>query len=151
MGPCKIRRKRKYILILKAVTIIDPVNRWFEIAQYNDKKAMTVVNFVETTWLVSYPWPVEITYGRGGELLGHELKNSLIEQEYGIETKPDSSRNPQANTTTERIHKVLVNLIRTYKLHDKYVDDFDPCMGILAEAAFAVQYMYHRTKKKSPG
>ena len=79
--------------------MIHPVTRWFEITKYNDKKAMTIANLVETTWMVRYPWPVEIIYGRGGQLLGHEFKNSLIEQEYVIKTKPDSSSNTQANTT----------------------------------------------------
>ena len=42
--------------------MIDPVTWWFEVTQYRDKKAMTIVNLVEATWLVRYPWPVEITY-----------------------------------------------------------------------------------------
>ena len=51
--------------------MIDPVTGWFEVTQYNDKKAMTIANLVETTWLVRYTWPVENTYDRGGEFLGH--------------------------------------------------------------------------------
>ena len=39
---------------------------------------MTIANFVLNTWLVRYPWPVEIIYDRGGEFLGHDFKNSLI-------------------------------------------------------------------------
>ena len=67
--------------------------------QYNNKKEIAVENLVETTWLVWYPWPVEITYDWGGELFGHEFKNSLVEQEYGIKTKHASSGNPQAKAT----------------------------------------------------
>ena len=52
IGPYKIRKKGRYPIILKTVTIIDPITRWFEITQYNDKKAMTIANLVETTWLV---------------------------------------------------------------------------------------------------
>ena len=73
----------------------------------------------------------------------------MIEKEYGINTNPDSSGNPQANAITERIHQVLGNLIRYFNLHDAYVDDAEPWMGILAAAAFAVQATYHRTLKKS--
>ena len=43
-----------------------PVTRWLEVTQYSKKRAMIIVNLVETTWLVRYPWPVEITYDRGG-------------------------------------------------------------------------------------
>ena len=74
-----------------------------------------------------------------------------MEQEYGIKSKPDSSGNPQANTIIERIHKLLGNLIRYFNLHDKYVDDADPWMGILAAADFVVQATYHRIKQKCPG
>ena len=52
IGPYKIRRKGIYPLILKPVSIIDPVTGWFEIIQYNNNKANTIVNLVETTWLV---------------------------------------------------------------------------------------------------
>ena len=49
--------------------------------------------------------------------------------------------NQQANTTIEIIYQVLGNLIRTYNLHDTYVDDADPCMVIVAAADLEVQYM----------
>ena len=52
MGPINYVVKGKNPLILKAVTMIDPVTRWFEITQYSDKKAMTIANLVETMWLV---------------------------------------------------------------------------------------------------
>ena len=93
--------------------MIDPVTGWFEVTQYRDKKAMMNANKVETMWLVRYPWPVEITYDQEGELLGHEFKNILIENEYGIKTKPASLGKAQANTIVERIHQVLRNLVRT--------------------------------------
>ena len=66
-NPLKIRRKGREPLILKAITMIDPVTGWFEISQYNGKKAMTIENLVETMWLAQYPRPVEITYDQGGE------------------------------------------------------------------------------------
>ena len=49
-------------------------------------------------WMARYPWTVEITYDQGGEFLGHEFKNILMENEYGIKTKPAPPRKPQANT-----------------------------------------------------
>ena len=119
--------------------MIDPATRWFKLTQYNDNKVMTISKLVETTWLVRYPRPVEITYNQGNEFLGHGFKNSLMEQEYDIKTNPDSSGNPQSNETVEIIHKFLGNLICTYNLHDTYVDDAEPWMGILVTAAFTVR------------
>ena len=74
----------------------------------------------------------------------------MIEQEYGIKTKPSPPGNSQANANIERIHQVLGNLVHTYNLQETYVDDADPCMGIPATAAFAVRSTYHRTIQKSP-
>ena len=110
---------------------------------------MTIANLVETTWLVQYPWPVEITYDQGGEFLGHEFKNGLIENEYSIQTKPASPGNPHANATIERLHQVLGNLVHTRNLQETYVDDAYPFMGILVAADFVVRCMYHWTKEKS--
>ena len=91
--------------------MIDPVTRWFEVTKYSDKKDMTTVNLVETTWLVRYPWPVEITYDQRGEFLGHEFKKILIENEYGIKNKPTSPGNPQVDVTIERLHQLVGNLV----------------------------------------
>ena len=151
IGPYKIRRKGKESLILKSVTIIYPVNGWFEVTQYRDKKPMTITNLVETTWLVRYPWTVEITYDRGGEFLGRKFKNSLIGNKYGIKNNPASPGNPQVNAIIEGIQQVLGNLLRTYNLQETYLYYSDPWMGILAAAAFAVCSTYHTNKVKVPG
>ena len=60
-------------LIYKAVTMINPVTGWFEIAQYDDKRATFIVNSVEATWVFRYPRQIEITYDQGLEFIGHEL------------------------------------------------------------------------------
>ena len=109
---------------------------------------MTIANLAETMWLVQYLWPVEIMYDQGGDLIGHEFKNSLIEQEYGINTNPSSPGNPQANATIERLYQALRNLLHTYNLQDTCVDDADPWMGNLATTYFVVQSMYHHNNNK---
>ena len=88
IGPLKIHSEGKDPLEVKAVTIIDPVTGWFEVTQYRDKTAITIKTLVKTMCLAWYPCPVEITYDQGGEFLGHEFKDSMIENEYGIKTKP---------------------------------------------------------------
>ena len=59
--------------------MINPVTGWFEIAQYEDKWAVSIVNLVETVWMSSYPRPIKITYDQGLEFIGHEFIKSLIE------------------------------------------------------------------------
>ena len=74
-----IRHKgRKENLHLKAVTMIDPVTGWFEVVRCDDKRAITMANLVETTWLSRYPIPTEITYDQGKNIIGHEFIKSLI-------------------------------------------------------------------------
>ena len=66
----------------------DIVTGWFEIAQYNYKRAISITNLVETMWLSSYSRPIEVTYDQGSEFIGHNFRKCLIEKEYGITDKP---------------------------------------------------------------
>ena len=59
------RNKQKENLNIESVTTIDPVTGWFEVTQYNDKRAMEIANLVETAWLSIYPIPMDITYDQG--------------------------------------------------------------------------------------
>ena len=45
--------------------MINPVTGCFEIAQYNGKRAISIANLVETTWLSRYPISTEINYEQG--------------------------------------------------------------------------------------
>ena len=45
--------------------MIDPVTGQFEIAQYDDKRAVSIANLFETTWMSRYPIQTEITYDQG--------------------------------------------------------------------------------------
>ena len=89
--------------------MIDPVTGWFEIVQYDDKRAITIANLVETMWLSRYPRPMKIMYDQGKHFIGHELRNSLIEMEYRITAKPITWVNPISKAVLESIHQVLGN------------------------------------------
>ena len=131
--------------------MIDPATNWFEIAEYDDKKAATIADLVEQTWLARYPRPSIITYDKGKEFLGHAFKNSLIRDTYGIKAKVATTANPQANAIIERTHQTLANLVRTFELEENYLDVDKPWDGILAAAAFAVRSTYHTTLQATPG
>jgi transposase InsO family protein len=130
--------------------MIDPATGWFEIHQYDDKRAITIANIVEQEWFSRYPWPTQITFDRGSEFMGQEFRN-MIKEDYGIKEKPITVRNPQANAIVERIHQVIANIIRTFELEDNYLDETDPWKGILSATAFAIRATYHTTLQKSPG
>ena len=149
IGPYTIRRKGQPDLICKCVTMIDPATSWFEIHQYDDKRAITVANIAEEEWFSRYPWPTQVTFDRGSEFIGHEFQKML--NDYGVKKKPITTRNPQANAIVERVHQTIGNIIRTFELHDNYLDEDDPWKGILAATAFAIRATYHTTLQKSPG
>ena len=149
IGPYKIRRKGQEDLILKAVTMMDPATGWFEIHQYEDKKAMTIASIVEQEWFCRYPWPSQITLDRGKEFIGQDFKR-MVKEDYGIKHKPITVRNPQANAMVERIHQVLTNMMRTFELENKYLDATSPWKGILSAVAFAIRSTIHTTTQSTP-
>ena len=157
IGPYSIRRvgknsSRKGVdpLTVKCCTMIDPATGWFEIAQYNDKSAITIANLVEQQWLSRYPLPNQVIFDRGSEFIGHEFKTMMTE-DYGIKIKPITVQNPQANAIIERVHQTLGNIIRTFELQTNYLDEEDPWAGILSATAFAIHSTYHTTLRATPG
>ena len=70
---------------------------------------------------------------------------------YGLEQKPTSARNPQANAILERLHAVIDDMLRTSKLdkaatlNDKMIESF------IANVAWAVQSTHHTFLKSLPG
>ena len=57
IGPYNICRKgKKEDAILKVITIINIITGWYEITQYDDKRAITTVNLDETTMAKHLPF-----------------------------------------------------------------------------------------------
>ena len=59
--------------------------------------------------------------------------------------------NPQSNSILEIIQQLIVNLVSTFDLQNKYLDKDEPWSGLLAATAFAVQIIYHTTPQSTPG
>ena len=75
----------------------------------------------------------------------------MRDEAYGINPKPVSVKNPQANAILERIHQVFANLCRTYELEEREMDRSDPWSGIISAVAWAIRSTYHTTLKATPG
>ena len=105
LGPYFIKIKgRKENLHSKDVMMMDSVIGWFEIAQYEDKEAISIANLVKAMWLSIYHRPIEITYDQGKDFIRHEFRKSLIKMEYEITAKPITLVNLMSNEILERIH-----------------------------------------------
>ncbi len=81
---------------------------------YFDKSSAQIINLVYKTWFSRYPCCRYIIYNNGSEF---KLHFQSLCNTYGIKHKPTSDKNPQANAILERIHVVLVNMLRTSKFN----------------------------------
>jgi hypothetical protein len=130
--------------------MIDPVTRWFEIQQYDDKQSITVANILEQEWFSRYTWPTKVTFNRGSNFIGQDFQKT-IKEDYGAKAKPITVRKPQANAIVERVHQGIENITCTFELESNYLDDNDPWKEILSATAFAVRSTFHATLQNTPG
>ena len=106
--------------------MIDTIEGWFEITQYDNKRAMTIMKLVETMWIIRYPWTDKITYDQGSTFFGREFQNSLFQKENIIKYKSNSSVNLTSNVILEIIHSYVSNIVSTYNVQETYVDEDYP-------------------------
>ena len=75
----------------------------------------------------------------------------MLRDDYNINKKPISKRNPQANAMVERVHQTIGNMIRTFPIHNSPdLDEDDPWSGILLAVAFGMRAMVHTTTRATP-
>ena len=142
--------KGKNKTILHCLTMIDPATGWFEITTIDDKRADTVANQLEMTWLSRYPWPNEVVMDRGKEFMA-EVRTMML-NDYGIVRKPITTRNPQANAMVERCHATLHEMVRTIQCRDKrdLPQALDQWAGVLSAVGFAMRSTVHTTNRATP-
>ena len=129
--------------------MIDPATSWFETREIKTKTASNVANVVEQAWLTRYPWPTQIIFNRGTEFMGEFAR--MARDDYGLKTKPITTRNPQANAIIERAHQTIGNMIKTITTDPNLeLDEEDPWSGILASVQFAMRATVHTTLRANP-
>ena len=148
IGPYDFGSKDKAVQ-LHCMTMIDPATGWFEIVDIPTKRADYIANILEYTWLTRYPWPTEIRMDRGREFAAEVA--TALKNEYGIERKIITTRNPQSNSMIERIHQVVGDMLRTRDIRGK--DDLDSNFqwkGVLSAVRQAVRSIVHTTTRATP-
>eukprot|EP00957_Ditylum_brightwellii_P168413 12819079-Ditylum_brightwellii.AAC.1 len=121
--------------------MIDIVTSWFEIAEISTKRADTIANVVEITWLTRYPYPSQVILDRGKEVMADF--SEMVLKEYGVKKKHIIVRNPQANSIIEMIHQTIGNMIRPFEVNNTDIDEKDPWTGILSAVRFATIAAVH--------
>jgi hypothetical protein len=150
IGPYTVgdEKKKDDVTVLHALTMIDPVTGWFEIAEIPAKSADVVINVLEQTWLSRYPYPSEVVMDRGSEFMG-EVQRGL-RQEYGARIKTITTRNPQANAMVERAHQTVKNMIRSQNIQSRADLEDGNWLGTLNAVAFAMRATVHTTNRATP-
>ena len=115
---------------------------------YFDKSSFMISTLVNRCWFSRYPRCKYVIFDNGSEFKLHfeDLCDS-----YSLKRKSTSIKNPQANAILERIHQVLMNMIRTSEIDmsDSVApSDID---AVLTNASWAIRSTYHTVLKASPG
>jgi hypothetical protein len=142
--------------------MIDPTISWFEIVELPllhrvksitvngkessiveeifDKTSELIAQLVNKTWLSRYPRCHYIIYNNGSEF---KLHFEYLCETYGIQCKPTTIKNPQANGILERLHQVLGQMLGTAKLNMAKTVTPDDVDVFLDNAAWAICSTYH--------
>jgi hypothetical protein len=145
-----------------ALTMINPATSWFEVVELPlvrrlktmpvngkessiveeifDKTSERIAWLVNKTWLSRYPRYHYIIYNNGSEF---QLNFEYLCETYGIQRKPTTIKNHQANAIFECLHQVLAQMLCTSKLNMAETitpDDIDVFLEIAAWAIFST---YH--------
>ena len=115
---------------------------------YFDKSSFMISNLVNKCWFSRYPRCKYVIYDNGSEF---KLHFETLCDSYGLKRKPTSIKNPQANAILERVHQVVMSMIRTAELD--MADSVAPndVDVVLTNASWAIRSTYHTVLKASPG
>jgi hypothetical protein len=173
IGPYTLKGKDGSQIDFMCLTMIDPASSWFEMVElpvmetitpivnkkgtktheitkenYFDKTSTMISHLVNKTWFSRYPRCQNIIYDNGSEF---KLHFEALCDSYGIKRKPTSVKNPQANAILERVHQVIMTMLRTAEVD--MADSVTPndIDTFLTNASWAIRSTYHTVLKASPG
>jgi hypothetical protein len=146
VGPYTVRTPTKTYQLL-AMTMIDPVTSWFEVAPLAESTSFETQKAFDSYWLSRYPRPKEIGVDNGSHF--KKYFTELI-MNYGLERKSSTEYNPQSNGVIERVHQVLGNALRSFELEERELDPTNPWDEFHTSVAFAIRSTHHTTLKASP-
>jgi hypothetical protein len=137
IGPYTLNGKDGSSIDFMCLTMIDPATSWFKIVELPkfkretsgskvtnkntkeadmtiDKSSAQISNLVYKTWSSRYPQCCYLIYDNGSEF---KLHFQALCNSYGIKHKPTSVKNPRANAILERIHAVMMNMLRIAEIN----------------------------------
>jgi hypothetical protein len=135
-----------------ALTIIDMVTNLTEIVRLFNRTSAHAATVFTNTWLARYPKPTTCIYDQGSEFIGWAFQNML--EQYDIQRRPTTVKNPQANAICERMHQAVGNSLRVLRqwTPPNHLDDAHLLVDTaLANAMYATRATFHSGLMTTPG
>jgi len=168
IGPYTLKGKDGTEIDFMCLTMIDPASSWFEMAELPvieientdsdnkivetsetfNKTSQEIARLVNKSWFSRYPRSRKIIYDNGSEFKLH-FRNLC--DTYGLERKPTTIKNPQANAILERVHQVIMGMLRTAELDMAETISEEDVSTFLDDASWAIRTTHHTVLKASPG
>jgi hypothetical protein len=167
IGPYTLKGRDGSELDFMCLTMIDPASSWFEIVELPvieipkmeggkvvgssevfDKTSTQVSTLVNRSWFCRYPRPRFCIYDNGSEFKAYF--QDLVKT-YGLVGKPTTVKNPQANAILERVHQVLLSMLRTAEIDMSETVTAADVADFLANASWAIRPTHHTVLKATPG
>jgi transposase InsO family protein len=121
---------------------MDTSTRLLELAAQDDPSSAEAARIVDQVWFNRYPRPRRCIYDGGAEF---KLEFQELLESYGIEKAPITARNPQANSTIERVHRCINENLRSEEITTK--EDWENC---LSSVAYGLRASHHTMMGCSP-
>ena len=139
-------------LEFKALTCIDPVTNLAEAIRINNKTSRHIADQFRNCWLSRYPKPNKCIHDNGGEFIGAPFLGLL--RSAGIQSRPTTVKNPQANAICERLHLTMGNILRVITQTNPPTDEEEADQVIdnaLATCIHVTRAAINQTMQTSPG
>eukprot|EP00957_Ditylum_brightwellii_P030792 2333278-Ditylum_brightwellii.AAC.1 len=105
-------------------------------------------NILKQPGSTRYSYSTQVVLNRGTEFIAEFTE--MIASDYGVKKKPNTARNPQANSIIERTHQTIGNTIGLFEVHDTSIDEKDPWTEIISAVRFAPRDMVHTIMQATP-
>ena len=92
------------------LTAVDQGTGFPEIWPIETASSYVCATVFDKNWLCRYPRPKRVVYDNGSEFTGQEFQELLAS--YGVEAKPTTVKNPEANGTVERLNLIMRDILR---------------------------------------
>ena len=116
--------------------------------EYTDKSYAMVSQMFNNTWICRYPHPCKVVFENA-----YEFKRDFTPFLKGFDLKPilTSVKYPQGDSLVELVHQVILNMLVTKDLGNKFFNYIYPWGETLAYISWAIRASYNCNLMVTPG